>query len=121
MTESDIKLAIHEYLQIMQNQGKLVFNRLNSGDIIATYGERRARIKLCQEGTPDFIVHQSATEEGLIRSHSTFYIEVKHERGKPKLREAQERFRDMVEHQGIPVHIVQSVDEVIATIADSLV
>lgn len=55
-SEGDLKLALAEHLTYLRNQGKLYFERLNSGDFIETRGNSRRRIKGARKGTADFIV-----------------------------------------------------------------
>ena len=114
MSEAEIKQGIEQYLQYQQNMGNLVFNRLNSGEVVAMFGDRRARIKLCQEGTPDFIVHTiKAGHE--YNEPDTFYIEVKRN-AKLKPTEAQMSFIIKLVEQLIPTIVVSSIDEVIARV-----
>lgn len=101
MKESDVKKGIEDFLQLQQNLGKLVFNRLNSGSLLAVYGGRNYKVNLCQTGTPDYIVHK----EGF-----TVYFEVKRPKG--QLSPEQVAFHAELEKHGIPVATVESVEEV---------
>ena len=59
MLEKDLKRTVEDYLQYQQNQGKLVYLRLNAGDFIEVRGETRRRVKGCPKGTADFLVLQN--------------------------------------------------------------
>ena len=55
--ESDLKSSISNYLQILENQGKLFYERLNSGELLVLNKDKSVRkVKLCRKGTSDFIV-----------------------------------------------------------------
>ncbi len=54
MTEAELKRAVYEYLLILENQGKLWFERLNSGEAYKRYKDTSHRIALCRKGTAFF-------------------------------------------------------------------
>src|SRR3990167_2662206 len=122
ISEADIKRAVEDRLQIAQNQGQLMFLRLNSGDFIEVRGATRRRIKGCPPGTADFIVLQSVsfslTYAGVSPSHQlpvipatiVTFIEVKKPKG-GKQSEEQKVFEVKVRQFYARYFILKSVDE----------
>ncbi len=100
MSEADLKLAVAEYLEILTNQGKLYADRLNSGEVIILQGQSRRRVKLCREGTADFLV---------LCQGKVIYLECKSSKGRQS--PAQRAFELLVKAQGASYYIVRSVDE----------
>jgi len=105
LKEAEIKYTIGEYLQYGENQLKWWYERLNCGNAFKEFGGDKYRIKLCREGTSDFIV---------VSPRGVFFIEVKTEKGKQS--DAQIEFQAKVEaqHPGsrASYHIVRSLEEV---------
>ena len=102
MKEAELKKTIETYLQIEQNLGHLVFNRLNSGEVLVKRGEKVYKVNLCQEGTPDFIVHK-------LDAGGTFYLEVKGEGG--KVGDKQIEFAELLYKQGVSAYVVKSLED----------
>ena len=109
-SEADLMRAIKDYLTYCQNAGKLYFDRLNAGRIIALKGGKPYNVELCREGTADFIVLQKLKLLGGISSTRVIFLEVKSLKGKQ--RPEQGAFQKLVEEQGCSYHIVRSVEEV---------
>ncbi len=114
MKESNIKLAIAQYLEYGMNQGKWYSDRLNSGEVIVVGGKSRRRIKLCREGTADFMVLQlNALSDGvhmtLIPACRVIFLEAKSPEG--RTRPEQGAFKILVEAQGASYFIIRSIDE----------
>lgn len=110
--EADLKLAVEDYLTYLMNQGKLYFDRLNSGEVIVVAGKSRRRIKLCREGTADFFVLYSGkpiTLEYANNNPRVILLELKSEKGKQ--RAEQGAFQKVVEAQGAEYHIIRSIEE----------
>ena len=114
MKEADLKRAVNDYLQILMNQGKLYYDQLNSGEIVALFGKSRRRIKLSREGTADFYVLQ--TTELWDGVHATripacrvIFLELKSESGRQS--PEQGAFRILVEMQGAEYCLIRSIDE----------
>ncbi len=107
MLESDLKLAVEQYLQYKQNAGELVFLRLNTGDFIEVRGNTRRRVKGCPKGTSDFMVIQQAPWPPYTPLCS--FIELKSDKGKQRLEQG--AFQKLVEAQGAEYYIVRSVEE----------
>lgn len=114
-TESKLVTAVCTYLQLLENQGKLVFWRVNSGTTIRTYIIRRGRHKgeerryfyqYGKEGSSDVVV--------FLPHGRVLFLECKRdERG--KLRDSQERFRAMVARlgwSGYEYHRITDVEQV---------
>jgi len=99
MRESELKLAVEQYLQYQENMGNLVFSRRNAGNAFVGEGEYRRRIKLGKPGESDFHIE--------CRGRS-IYLELKGERG--KLSDAQEDFRRKVEGQGASYYAIWDFD-----------
>ena len=107
-TEAQIKKGCQDYLQTLQNMGRIShWQRMQAGEVVVVRGgkkgyiERRYKVQLCQPGTPDLlVVHLGGQAE---------YIEVK-AHGK-SLNEQQEVFHDKLELDHVPVHVVRSVDD----------
>lgn len=52
--EADLKSAILDYLQILENRGVIYYDRLNSGSLlVAGKGDKRYKVQLCKDGTSD--------------------------------------------------------------------
>jgi len=105
MREAELKRTVEEYLQIAQNQGRLIFNRQNSGEVLVKRGSRYYRLNLCQTGTPDYIVHK----EG-----KTFYLEIKGD--KTRVTKGQQIFASALRALGIPVYVIKSFDDLEAVL-----
>ena len=97
--EGELKKLVIDYLHIKQNQGELMFLRLNAGMILI--GKRR--IQLVPPGTADFLV---------IQRGEAIFIELKGERG--KLTEAQEEFGVIAEHHGAKYIVARSLEDLLA-------
>jgi len=102
MKESGIVTAIQTYLQILENQGKLVVQRNNSGAVMTNRLGRNNFIRFGKAGSPDFYV--------FLPNGKTIMLEVKNEKG--KLSESQQEFKDRVERLGFRYEVARSVDEV---------
>ena len=109
MTEGEIKRACLEYLQLLQNQGKLWHTRLNAGEF-QTQSGRWA--KGCPLGTADAIVIReiaSASPDDCLDSTEVLFVEFKSETGKQS--PEQVAFQARVEAQGCRYVIIRSVEE----------
>lgn len=112
MKEADLKLVVSEYLQYGHNQGRWYADRLNSGEVIVVAGQSRRRVKLCREGTADFMVIQKATIVGLDRIEDcirVIFLELKGNKGKQ--RPEQGAFQKVVESQGASYFIIRSIED----------
>lgn len=103
MKESQIQSAIIDYLQVLENQGKVFFQRMNTTGLYnpTTKGFMRMP-KGVKKGMPDILVIQGGQVIGL---------EVKTETGRQskEQRIMERRFKD----NGAEYHIVRSADDVI--------
>ena len=114
ITEADIKRTVADYLEYAQNQGKLYYDRLNSGDFIEVRGQTRRRIKGCRAGTADFFVLKSTLLwDGVhitrIPSVRVIFLEIKSAKG--KLRTEQKCFKTLVESQGAEFYVIRSIED----------
>lgn len=109
-TEADLKRTVTEYLDILQNQGKLVWLRLNAGDFIEVRGNTRRRIKGCPAGTADIQVIVKWWPQGAPNKWETrvVFIELKSEKGKQS--PEQGAFQKIVEAQGASYFIVRELE-----------
>jgi len=115
MKEADLKLAVSDYLQYGTNQGRWYADRLNSGEVIVVAGQSRRRVKLCREGTADFMV----IKEYRVWADNSFhcrviFLELKGDKGKQ--RPEQREFQKLVEAQGAEYFIVHSIEELEAVL-----
>lgn len=112
MLETDVKRAVDEYLTILRNQGKLWFERLNSGSLLAKKGDRVYRVQLCEEGTADFEVSYWAYPKGAPNKGEVivWWLECKASNGKQS--QEQKAFQKIVELQHHNYMIVRSVDDI---------
>ena len=113
MRESDIVFAIREYLQVLENLGKIIWwERLQAGDIIEEIrGETRRRVRLCRAGTPDFIIVSPivVSSEYSITLPMVSFLEVKH---KSKLTPDQQDFANKMADNGVKCYVIRSIEEV---------
>jgi len=109
MNEGEVQRACLEYLQYLQNQGKLWHTRLNAGEF-QTQSGRWA--KGCPPGTADAIVIReiaSASPDDCLDSTEVLFVEFKSATGKQS--PEQVVFQAMVEAQGCRYVIVRSAEE----------
>ena len=98
MKESVIQKAIMQYLQILENQGKLYFFRAGSGAIPTGNG---GYFKTGKVGCPDIVVCLRGLFVGL---------EIKNEKGRQS--PSQKIAQEAIETAGGRYYIVRSVDDV---------
>ncbi len=108
MKEGDLQRCVSDYLTYLMNQGKLYFDRLNSGEVIVVAGQSRRRVKLCREGTADFMVIQRQ-EYKWGATVRTIFLELKGDKGKQ--RPEQGAFQKLIEAQGAEYHIVRDIQQ----------
>jgi len=108
LSEADIKRACLDYLQYLQNQGKLMYLQLNAGEFITQSGHWA---KGCPRGTADAVVIReiaSANPDDCLDSVEVLFLEFKSKTGKQS--QAQKDFQKMVEAQGCLYVTVRSVE-----------
>ena len=116
--EGDIKRTVADYLEIGQAQGRWVFLRLNSGNLIVSNpdGSYRRRIRGCPSGTADFIVIRLVILHGTLAYMKpelvVDFIETKSTRGRQT--KEQKRFEEEVIKQGCGYHLIRGLDELTA-------
>jgi hypothetical protein len=99
MKESAIITAINHYLNYLENQGKLVFIRNNSGAFINPRGNF---FKMGRPGSPDFFI--------FLKDGKSLHLEVKNEKGRQNIRQI--NYEMKITNLGHRYCIVRSVDEV---------
>ena len=109
MKESDLKRTVSDYLQIGMNQRKWYYDRLNSGSAFVGTPQHPRRIKLCREGTADFMVLVGVIHREVWAYTRIIFLELKSEKGKQ--RPEQEDFQLDVEYQGAEYFIIRSIEE----------
>ena len=130
LTEGQLKRQVEDYLEFAQNQGKLVYLRLNAGDFIEVRGDTRRRIKGCQAGTADLMVIREiklqlkkATRKFInelgfenVVTPEVIFLELKSAKGKQS--DAQKEFQVLVEAQGCSYFLIRSIEKVMEVMID---
>ena len=104
LKENDIQRAIKNYLQVRENQGKLMFIRSNS---LAVQTKDGHYVQTGKKGSPDILVWMEDITLDELRSIA---LEVKSTIGKQS--PAQKEWQDKFEKFGGEYYIVRSVEEV---------
>lgn len=114
MSESELLSGVLELFEYLQNQGKLVFMRLNSGSVIVPGKNKNYHIKLAPEGTADVLVIQKWVPIGAPNKVEilVYFIETKAPDG-GKQSPAQVEFQKQVEAQGAIYILVRNLQDVI--------
>jgi len=107
MNESELLSNCLEYLQILRNQGKAWYMRVNSGMAFFGSGKKKYAIRLAQEGTADILIIQWYEPEGAIVT----WVETKADKGAQS--PEQVAFQKEVEEYGCRYEIVRDLDELI--------
>jgi len=120
MKEIQIQKAIKDYLQILENQGKLMFLRNQAGGYATKEGHY---IKMGKKGSPDLLVWVKSGKSIPVSviSPDTDWIEIENLRAIAlEVKSAtgtqskdQKEWQDKFEKLGGEYYIVRSVDEVI--------
>jgi len=111
MKEIQIQKAIKDYLQILENQGKLMFLRNQAGGYATKEGHY---IKMGKKGSPDLLVF--VEQEFQVDTYygtylKTIALEVKSEKAKQS--PSQIEWQDKFEGIGGQYYVVRNVDDVI--------
>jgi hypothetical protein len=99
MKESQTQSAIEQYLRILENQGKLVYQKNNSG---AFRTERGSFIRYGKAGSPDFLV--------FLKDGACLHLEIKNEKG--ELTKNQLDYALKMDKLGHCYEVARSLDEV---------
>ncbi len=114
LNEGPVKRMVSDYLKVAQNQGRLVYHRLNVGTFVVDKGEASERaIQGCETGTADFLVLryvESASRED-NGGCEALYIETKRQGKKGKQSDAQIAFQARAEEQGARYELVRSLED----------
>ncbi|MEG1365511.1 MAG: VRR-NUC domain-containing protein [Cetobacterium sp.] len=106
-TETQIQSSIIDYLQILENKGKIFFQRVNNTPVYDPIGKKfRSMAKGTKKGFPDILV--------LINGR-TIGFEVKTATGKQS--EDQKDIENKFKQHGQEYFVVRSLDEVIKVLA----
>ena len=111
VSERDIKKTCGEFLSALQNMKRLIFLRLNSGDILTGEGEAKRLVRCCPAGTSDSIVI-------LPKSRGVIFVEYKSKKGKQS--RDQLAFEKKVTEQGHEYWLVSDYDAFNEAIAEVL-
>lgn len=110
MKESEIQSSIIDYLQLLENKGKIFMQRINNTAIYDPVGKRwRSLAKGTKKGFPDILV---------LKDGKCIGLEVKTNVGKQS-KEQKEMEKLMKEH-GADYYVVRSLDEVIEIVGVKL-
>lgn len=99
MKESELKQTCESFLGALQNMGRLIYLRLNSGNLLLDYKGKKRMIRCCPTGTSDNIV---------ILPSKCIFVEYKGDKGKQS--REQKTFEKMVEEQGHQYWLVYDFD-----------
>ncbi len=99
MLESLIQNAIETYLKLLENQGKLVYQKNNSGALQTRAG---GFVRFGKRGAPDFLV--------FIKAGKTLHLECKNEKGRQNANQLE--FEINITNLGHKYFIVRSVSDV---------
>ena len=113
--ENDIQRTIKNYLQVRENQGKLMFIRNNSGAMpIKGQNGKMRYIKFGKKGSADILVFVPLFSTHSIKALEAIAIEIKSETGRQS--EDQVEWQKDWEKLGGVYYIVRSVEEVMKII-----
>lgn len=98
MKESEIQHGIETYLKLLENQGKLVYTKNNSG----AFKVGKSFIRFGKKGSPDFFV--------FVEGGRVIHCEVKNEKGRQN--ENQKEYQKNIETLGHFYFIVRSIEDV---------
>jgi len=110
MKEIQIQKAIKDYLQILENQGKLMFLRNQAGGYATKEGHY---IKMGKKGSPDLLVWKRryfCTGDDGFDYVEAIALEVKSPKGKQS--QSQIEWQKKFEKIGGKYYIIRSVDDV---------
>lgn len=112
LSEASVKSAVNSYLQFLKNQGKLWYERLNSGSLLTYQGGKIYHVELCEEGTADFIVIYWDYPKGAPNKGETvvWFLEIKGSKGHQS--QQQKAFQKIIEAQGCHYLVVQDVGQI---------
>ena len=122
LKENDIQRTIKNYLQVLENQGKLMFIRNNSGAMPVKGQNGKMRyIKFGKKGSADILVWKPSAEwddlayrgVNVVRAIA---LEVKSSIG--KISPAQKEWQEKFEKLGGEYYIVRSVEEVMKIVVN---
>jgi hypothetical protein len=80
LREADIKATCESFLYSLMNMDKLIYLRLNSGDLIIGEGKYKRRVRCCPKGTADGLIILPPSRDGDL--HDDIFVEYKSEKGK---------------------------------------
>ena len=106
--EADIKSTCESFLYSLMNMNKLVYLRLNSGDLIIGEGKYKRRVRCCPKGTSD----------GLVMSNKGKNVFVEYKSAVGKQTREQVAFEKSVESQGHEYWIVKDTEAFIEAIKE---
>jgi hypothetical protein len=110
LRESDIKATCESFLYSLMNMDKLIYLRLNSGDLIIGEGKTKRRVRCCPMGTSDGLVM-------IDRGIYNIFVEYKRPVGGKQTRE-QLAFEKKVEGMGFEYWIVKDSEAFVEAIRE---
>ena len=103
--ESQIQTSIEHYLQFMENTGKLVYQKNQSGAFAVAHRGKTSYVRFGKKGSSDFLVWRK--NNGHLE---TLFLEVKRPSGHQS--ESQREFEGKIKTLGGHYVIVHSLEEV---------
>ena len=107
MKENDLSRCVRDYLQILDNQAKLVFLRLNSGTAYKSAGGKTWKISLQEKGTADYLV---------LYAGRVIWLELKGDKGSQS--RDQILFQNKVESLQHEYRVIRDLDEVMEVLGE---
>lgn len=103
--ESSIQTAIEKYLQLLENTGRIVYVKNNSGAFMSPRGHF---FRFGKAGSPDFFV--------FAKNGSCFHLEVKNEKGKQS--DLQKEYQARIEKLNHKYFVVRDITDVETILKD---
>ncbi len=97
---TELKQVVEQYLAILENQGHLMWDRLNSGSVLVAAGPKKYRVNLCRPGTADYYV---------LMTGRLYFMETKSTKKDPS--KEQLTFLQLVHEHGAKYHVIRSLED----------
>ncbi len=97
---TELKQVVEQYLAILENQGLLMWDRLNSGSVLVAAGPKKYRVQLCRPGTADYYV---------LRDGQLYFMETKSTKKDPS--NDQRSFSWQAWAHGAEYHVIRSLED----------
>ena len=101
MKESALLKSITDYLQYLENMGRLYFVRNNSGAFVGEYKGKKRFVRFGKKGSSDIIIY--------LKGGKVIFIEAKTEKGEQTANQI--AFERLIKTLGYDYHVVRSFEE----------